>query len=82
MAETKKRTFSEIAYEIARLWKKSYFGAVPYLDAMKCIHSSDKKAPYMFEDAQMIVSYFLGNATTWRGEDARRIKAELKAMLK
>ena len=29
----------------------------------------------------MIVRYFLSNATTWRGEDARRIKAELKALL-
>jgi len=30
----------------------------------------------------MIVRYFLSNATTWRGETARRIKAELKQMLK
>jgi hypothetical protein len=30
------------------------------------------------DDAKSIVSYFLCNATTWRGEDARRIKKELK----
>lgn len=27
-----------------------------------------------------IVLYFLSNATTWRGDDARRIKAELKKL--
>jgi hypothetical protein len=28
------------------------------------------------------VRYFLANATSWKGETARAIKAELKAMLK
>jgi len=28
------------------------------------------------------VRYFLSNATTWRGDTARRIKAELKEMLR
>jgi hypothetical protein len=32
--------------------------------------------------ADMVVRYFLGNATTWRGADAKRIKAELKSLLK
>jgi hypothetical protein len=27
-----------------------------------------------------MVLYFLANATTWRGEDAKRIKAELKKL--
>lgn len=35
---------------------------------------------YVFDDAKTIVLYFLANASTWRGEDARRIKAELKKM--
>lgn len=76
------RTFSEIAKEIKALWKKPYFGAVPYIEAMLEIHSSDKNAPYLFETAKDIVPYFLANATYWRGEDAKRIKAELKAMIK
>lgn len=76
------RTFSEIAREIKALWKKPYFGAVPYLDAMLQIHSADKNAPYLFETAKDIVPYFLANATYWRGEDAKRIKNELKAMIK
>lgn len=36
---------------------------------------------YMFDSAKSIVLYFLANAQSWRGEVARRIKAELKAMV-
>ena len=73
------RTLSEIAREIRRDWKKVYFGAVPYLDAMGCLNSVNDN--YGFDTAKSIVIYFLSNATTWRGETARRIKAELKEML-
>ena len=77
-----KRTFAEIAREIKQTWKNVYFGAEPYLQAMATIDSSDKNAPYMLETAEDIVIYFLANATYWRGEDAKRIKAELKSMIK
>ena len=77
-----KRTFAEIAREIKQIWKNVYFGAEPYLQAMATINSSDKNAPYMLETAEDIVIYFLANATYWRGEDAKRIKAELKSMIK
>ena len=77
-----KRTFAEIAREIKQTWKNIYFGAKPYLQAMATIDSSDKNAPYMLETAEDIVIYFLANATYWRGEDAKRIKAELKSMIK
>lgn len=77
-----KRTFAEIAREIQVKWKNIYFGAKPYLQAMLTIDSSDKNAPYVFETAEDIVIYFLANATYWRGEDAKRIKAELKSMIK
>ena len=40
-----KRTFAEIIKEIRTLWSKPYFGAVPYLEALGTIHSSDKDAP-------------------------------------
>jgi hypothetical protein len=36
---------------------------------------------YGADDARSIVLYFLSNATTWRGDDARRIKLELKSIL-
>ena len=45
---------------------------------MLTINSSDPNARYLFETAEDIVTYFLANATTFRGEDAKRIKAELK----
>lgn len=77
---TAPRPLFEIAADIQKTWPKPYFGAVPYLDAMG---SLDKIGDNYFADtAASIVMYFLSNATTWRGDDARRIKAELKAMLK
>lgn len=76
------RTFAEIAREIQTVWTNVYFGAKPYLQAMLTINSSDKNAPYIYETAETVVLYFLANASYWRGADARRIKAELKSMIK
>ena len=72
------RPLSQIAAEIQQDWRKPYFGAIPYINAMRSLHSMSDK--YCAEDAQTIVLYFLSNAATWRGEVARRVKAELKAM--
>lgn len=77
-----RRTFAEIAREIKQTWKNVYFGAVPYLNALLEINSCNKHAKYWHDTAEEIVPYFLANAQTWRGEDARRIKAELKSMIK
>jgi len=77
------RSLSTIAMEIRKDWRATakngiYFGAVPYLDAMS---SMDKITdPYGMDSGKSIVLYFLSNASTWRGETAKRIKAELKAM--
>lgn len=73
------RQINEIANEIKSDWKKVYFGAVPYLEAMQSINSIDEN--YGLDNAKSIVTYFLSNATTWRGENARRIKKELKDMI-
>lgn len=77
---TASRPLYEIAEDIRRNWGNVYFGAVPYLEAMFALDSMDDM--YGMDDARSIVAYFLSNATTWRGEDARRIKAELNSMLK
>ena len=74
------RPLNIIAREIRADWKKPYFGAIPYLDAMRTLNSI--RGEYYNDSAQSIVAYFLANAGTWRGDNARRIKAELKAMLK
>jgi hypothetical protein len=74
------RPLHEIAREIRSDWHSPFYGAVPYLVAMYELQSMDDY--YGMDSADMIVRYFLSNATTWRGETARRIKAELKQMLK
>ena len=74
------RPLYEIAAEIRRDWKKVYFGAVPYLDAMQTLNSINDN--YIMDSGKSIVLYFLCNASTWRGDTARRVKAELKAMSK
>jgi hypothetical protein len=74
------RSLSAIAREISAVWPKPYFAAVPYLAAMRDLESM--RDAYGYDNARSIVAYFLSNATTWKGDDARRIKAELKGMLK
>ena len=76
---TTTRPISTIAREIRSDWVKPYFGAVPYLDVMDRLNLITDK--YFYDDVTSVVRYFLANATTWKGETARRIKAELKAML-
>ena len=72
------RNLSDIAKDIRSNWKNIYYGAEHYLLAMEQIHSPEPDAPYIFEDAQTVVMYFLANAQYWRGETAKKIKKELK----
>ena len=75
------RPLCVIGREIKRLWgAKVYFGAKPYLDALCTLQ--DKNDAYGYDTAESIVIYFLGNASTFKGEDAKRLKAELKAAIK
>lgn len=73
------RDLAEIAREIGSKWPEPYFGARPYIAAMRTLHSMGDR--YLQEDADGIVRYFLSNARGWRGEDAKRVKAELRGML-
>jgi hypothetical protein len=67
-------------YELANMaradWPKVYFGAVPYLQAMGQLTTHEQD--YGYDSGRSIVNYFLANATTWRGEVAKAVKAELK----
>lgn len=78
------RTIKAIAYEISRdpMWKakgNGFIGAAPYLEAMHHIeHVSDR---YIAEGADDIVLRFLSNAHHYRGETARKVKAELNDLL-
>ena len=85
-----KRTFSVIAIEVLHLWKTKYGKdlpwslkcALPYLEAMLECDTTNKDEAYYAETVESVVIYFLANITNWRGDDAKRIKAELKSMLK
>lgn len=80
LLKTAARPIHEIAGEIARLWKPVNFAAKPYLEAMMSLNSINDD--YGADSGRSIVSYFLVNSSGFRGPDAKRIKAELKAMLK
>lgn len=73
------RSLETVARDIRADWKKPYFGAVPYLDAMRSLGCVDDNFGY--DDGRSIILYFLSNAATWRGPVAKAIKLELKAML-
>lgn len=72
------RPLYEIAREIRKAWTKVSPYAEPYLEAMESLNTIDDN--YYLDSGKSVVLYFLSNANTWRGEDARRIKAELKQM--
>lgn len=76
------RPIREIASEIRRDWKTQGKGvnpaAKPYLEAMDCLNLVSDK--YGLDSGEGILLRFLCNAGTWRGETAKRIKAELKAI--
>lgn len=74
------RALNEIAAEIKQDWKKVNYAALPYLQAMAQLTHIDDK--YGYDSGKNIVLYFLSNASTWRGDVAKRIKAELKTMCK
>lgn len=74
------RSLSEIAREIRKEWPNANYAARPYLEAMRSMASVNDT--YGYDDGKSIVLYFLANAGTWRGEAAKRIKAELRGMIK
>ena len=80
------RSLNTIAGEIYQNWNTRNSGTVlspyakPYLEAMSSLDSINDN--YMLDSGRSIVAYFLGNATSWKGEKAREIKKELNAMLK
>lgn len=80
------RPLHVIARDIRNNWRTKdgrpniNYAAAPYLDAMQELSAITDN--YYCDSAKSIVIYFLGNAQSWRGDAARRIKAELKALYK
>lgn len=71
---------SLIAAMIRKDWKKVYFGAEPYLNALESLNKITDN--YFNDSGTDIVRYFLGNAQSWRGPIAKAVKAKLNALLK
>lgn len=80
MNTTTNRPIHQIADEILGDWQNVHFAAKPYLQAMHFLETTGEF--YGSDSAKTIILYFLGNATTWRGETAKRIKKELKELIK
>lgn len=79
MQSIQNRPLWAISKDIRANWKNPYFGAVPYIDALSQLDNVGDK--FGFDDAKSLIMYFLANASTWRGDDAKRIKSELKAII-
>lgn len=75
---TPTRSLSVIAREIRADWVKMSPYAKPYVQAMSEMNSINE--PYYADSGKSVVLYFIANAGSWRGEVAKRVKAELKQM--
>jgi hypothetical protein len=77
------RPIAEIAREIIADWSQIGKGvspyAKPYLDAMLSLRTVQDA--YGYDSGSSVVLYGLSNMSTYRGETARRLKAELKALV-
>jgi hypothetical protein len=72
------RPLYQICDEIRKDWKTMPEYAKAHFRAIEGANSIDEK--YLCESVKSEVLYFLSNASSWRGETAKRIKAELKSM--
>jgi len=80
--DTGPRSISEIARDIKRSpWWRSNASiyARDYIEAMSCINSIDDQ--YGLDSGESVVLYALSNMNTFKGEEARAIKLELKSHL-
>jgi len=76
--KTENRSIRAIALDIRQDWVKVNFAAKPYLDAMLELNSINDR--YYDDSAKSVVLYFLSNASSFRGDRAKVLKAELKAL--
>ncbi len=79
-----KRPIRLIAGDIIRLWsamgKGVNYAAKPYLTAMLSLESGDET--YGYDSAASVLAYGLSNMRSFRGPEAKALKAELKAHIR
>lgn len=68
-----------LAIFVRQAWVNPYFGARPYIEALCWL---DGNGMYGCDDWRMLTLYFLSNARTWKGEEARLVKEEMKRRVK
>ena len=73
------RPLYEIARDIRKHWANPTVYAQPYIGAMREMTTVEKG--FYDDPGYEIVAKFLSNAASWRGAEARRIKAELRSMI-
>ncbi len=78
MTSTANRPLSAIAADISKDWVKVNYAAKPYLEAMATLNTINDS--YYQDSAKSVVLYFLANASSYRGDKAKAIKKELKAL--
>ena len=83
--ELSQMNLSEIALLISRDWRATSkngvnYAAKPYLEAMSSLDNVADN--YGADSGKSIVLYFLSNATSYRGPQAKLIKAELNKRIK
>ena len=74
-----KAPLSQLAFICKRDWANPSPYAVPYIKALLCCPTIDSR--YGMDSARNVALYFLSNASGWRGETARLVKAEIKRRL-
>jgi hypothetical protein len=74
------RPLSVIAAEITADWTALHGAAQPYMDAMSELRNATDR--YGVETGSDMIQGFLNNSQTWRGPVARRVKGELRMILK
>ena len=78
------RPIYEIATDIMADWSKIGKGispyAKPYLEAMLTLRTAQDN--YIYDTGKSVLLYGLSNMSSYRGENARKLKAELKAHVK
>ncbi len=76
--KTQLRSISAIARDIRDDWKKVNYAAKPYLQAMLSLNYNGET--FGHDSGESIVRYFLCNASSYRGDKAKALKAELKTL--
>lgn len=75
----KMRALHEIMADVRQDWRNVSPYAEPYVRALGTLNEPNDY--YLLERGDELIRRFLANASGWRGERARAIKAELKSML-